>query len=416
VGCRTNQAESLALEQACAAQGAVITDEVGEADVVVINSCAVTSRAARDVRRLVGQARRLAPAARVIVTGCMVEVEDPSLWQGLGASDALGNEGKMSIASLVGRRSEERPRAAVLRTPRPALKVQEGCSIGCSYCIVPRTRGPERSVDPDAVVAGARDLARRGAREVVLSGTQLGSWGRDLVPPRGLADLVTRLLEARVVSRVRLSSVEPWSVTPGLLELLDARGMCRHLHVPLQSGSPRILDAMGRPGGLEAWQAVLSAVDRPAVACGTDVIVGFPGERDEDHEATRSLVEGSGLAYLHVFSFSPRPGTPAADLPHRPADHVVRARVRALRELSVELRRTFLDNLVGGRLEVVAEKPVSEGVTGTSSEFARVLLEGAPPTLVGHVVRARALRVDGERLVAHPGEVIRSGDPCGRSS
>ncbi len=409
VGCRTNQADSLALELAGAAAGARVVRRMQDADVVVINSCAVTSRAARDVRRLVGQARRLAPRARLIVTGCLVEVEPPELWTSLGASDVVPRAEKMRALDGLGGGPAVRSDPG---TFRPALKVQEGCSVGCRYCIVPRTRGPERSVGPEEVESGAAALAGHGAREVVLTGTQLGAWGRDLDPPLALAQLVGRLLEARGVPRVRLSSIEPWGLDDALLGMLASAGpgLCRHLHVPLQSGSRRIHEAMGRPGSPDAWCEALrlAAAHAPGAALGTDVLVGFPGEQAGDFQDTEALLESVPLAYLHVFPFSPRPGTPAADMPGRPGEPEVQRRVRTLRALSSRLRRAFLERLLGGELEVVVERArrSGPGVVGTSAEYARVIVGDGRHEHVGGVVAARAERLEDERVVARLAGVI----------
>jgi threonylcarbamoyladenosine tRNA methylthiotransferase MtaB len=409
VGCRTNQADSLALALDGEARGARVVRRMEEADVVIINSCAVTSRAARDVRRLVGQARRRAPRARLIVTGCMVEVEEPGLWTSLGVSRVVPVREKMraldGITGGPGTRGDP-------TTFRPALKVQEGCSIGCRYCIVPRTRGPERSVDEQRVVRAAARLAGRGAREVVLTGTQLGAWGRDLEPPARLAELVEHLVAARVVDRVRLSSIEPWSLEPALCSLLVSLRphLCGHLHVPLQSGSARIHEAMGRPGGpgiwLEAMRHVASLV--PDACLGTDVLVGFPGETPGDFADTEALLRGVPLAYLHVFPFSPRPGTPAADMPGRPPEPEVKRRVATLRTLSTAMRASFLGRLVDRELSVVVERVrrAGPGVLGTSAEYARVVVEDGGEQHVGRTVSARVARVERERVVARLEGVI----------
>ena len=409
MGCRTNQADSQALEIEGAARGARLVREMEDADVVIINSCAVTSRAARDVRRLVGQARRRAPGARLVVTGCMVEVEDRELWTSLGVSRVVPRAERMSALHDLAAGPGLEP---ALGTSRPSLKVQEGCSVGCGYCIVPRTRGPERSVDPEQVEREASRLAGLGAREVVLTGTQLGAWGRDLVPRRTLLDLVRQLVSGRVVGRVRLSSIEPWGLQAELATLMASPdpGLCSHLHVPLQSGSERIHAAMARPGSPAHWRDALLAVASiaPDAAFGTDVLVGFPGEGPAEFEDTVVLLESVPLSYLHVFPFSPRPGTPAADLPGRPDEREVQRRVRVLRDLSSGMRAAFLDRLIGRPLEVVVERVRrgQAGVVGTSGEYARVVVEDAPGEHVGRTLAARAVRVEGERVVARLDGVI----------
>jgi threonylcarbamoyladenosine tRNA methylthiotransferase MtaB len=409
VGCRTNQADSLALALEGEARGARVVRRMEDADVVIINSCAVTSRAARDVRRLVGQARRRAPRARLIVTGCMVEVEEPGLWTSLGVSRVVPVREKMSALEGITGGPGVRGDPA---TFRPALKVQEGCTIGCRYCIVPRTRGPERSIDAERVVEAAAVLAGRGAREVVLTGTQLGAWGRDLEPPATLARLVERLVAARVVDRVRLSSIEPWSIEPALCALLVSLRphLCSHLHVPLQSGSARIHEAMGRPGGPGIWLEAMRHVTSlaPEACLGTDVLVGYPGETSADFADTEALLGSVPLAYLHVFPFSPRPGTPAADMPGRPPEPEVKRRVAILRALSTEMRASFLGRLLGREISVVVERVrrSGPGVVGTSAEYARVVVEDCLEEHVGRTVVARAGRVEHGRVAARLEGVI----------
>jgi threonylcarbamoyladenosine tRNA methylthiotransferase MtaB len=219
-----------------------------------------------------------------------------------------------------------------------------------------------------------------------------------------------RLLDARAAPRIRLSSIEPWSVDDKLLGLLSGGrdALARHLHVPLQSASPRILEAMGRPGSPGVWLEVVSAAARSGLAVGTDVLVGFPGEEEEDFGRTLGALEASGCAYLHAFSYSPRPGTAACSMAGRPAGAEVRRRVGLARAASTRMRRSFLGALVGSSVEVVVERRLRSGpgCVGTSSEFARTIVEGAGAEHVGRTVRARALAVEDERLVARLEEVV----------
>jgi threonylcarbamoyladenosine tRNA methylthiotransferase MtaB len=405
VGCRTNQADSLLLGRRLAGSGLEVVGDPAGADVVVVNSCAVTQRAARDVRRIVGGARRAAPAAQVVVTGCMVEVESEELFVSLGADRVVRRAHGLLPASILGEPPGDREPCAQdgLDVFRPPVKIQEGCDVGCTYCIVPRTRGRERSVDAGRVAEQVRSLAAAGAAEVVLTGTQLGAWGRDLAPPSELSRLVANLLERSTVRRIRLSSIEPWGLGEGLVALLARRpaGLCAHLHVPLQSGSDRVLASMGRPCTAKQWRRrVEEAVDRrPDLAVGTDVLVGFPGETGRDLELTVGLLETAPVSYLHVFPFSARPGTAAARMAGRPDARTVKERVRGLRELSRRKRRRFLDGLCGRVLDVVVERPCTGGgMIATSSEYARVRVADADVRHAGTLARVAVDGREGERL------------------
>jgi len=397
-------------------RGASVTGDLAGADAVIVNSCAVTGRAARDVRKIVGRARRAAPGCVVVVTGCLVEVEDPATWDGLGVDARIGVADKMQAvdealrriaprAARTGVRGAAAPPVAVFR---PAVKVQEGCTVGCSYCIVPRTRGPERSVPAGDVV---REIRAAGAvHEVVLTGTHLGAWGRDLSPPAGLTALVERVLDARAVRRLRLSSIEPWGVERGLVELVRGRttGLCPHLHVPLQSGSPSIHSAMGRPGSPEDWRGIVEEVTggRRTVTVGTDVIAGFPGEGPAEWRETLRMIERAPVSLLHVFSFSPRPGTRAVRLPGRVPEAEIKRRVAALIEIGRRKKAEALARRVGRELEVIVESERGGAVRGTSEGYHRVVVPDAPAGIRGRAIRAVACDVEDDHLVARHVEVL----------
>ena len=219
---------------------------------------------------------------------------------------------------------------------RPVLKIQDGCNRSCSYCVIPRVRGRSRSLAPLEVIEEIRKLCEGGAREVVLSGIDLGNYGRDLGPRAALGELLRRILDETPVERLRVSSVEPMDVTEDLIAIFAAsERMARHFHMPLQSGSDRILAAMRRWYRAEhyARRVELAHEWLPDAAIGADIIAGFPGETEEDHQATLSLIERLPLTYLHVFSFSARPGTAAADLRDQVPEQVIARRARELRAL-----------------------------------------------------------------------------------
>jgi threonylcarbamoyladenosine tRNA methylthiotransferase MtaB len=284
---------------------------------------------------------------------------------------------------------------------RAWLKIQEGCSHQCRYCIVPTVRGPRRSLEPAAVLTAFHKLAGLNYREVVLTGVDLGQYGLDHVPPVSLAALVRRLAARAWPFRVRFSSLEPMMVTPELLDGLAAWGnFCPHFHLPLQSGAAPVLAAMGRPYGPEEFRDLVREITRrfPGAGLGLDVLVGFPGETAADFEATRVLVAELPVTYLHVFPYSPRPGTPASELPPLPAK-IVQARARIMRELGQALKKKFLEAQLGQVREVLVEGPAApEGwLQGLSDHYLRVTFPG-PPTL-----RNRRIMV---RLQARQGEVL----------
>ena len=267
---------------------------------------------------------------------------------------------------------------------RPVLKIQDGCDSRCSFCVIPQVRGRSRSLAPDRVVEEIRKLAESGAREIVLSGIHLGSYGRDLKPRAGLRELLRRVVEETPIERLRVSSIEPMDVTEDLIALFAASGrLARHFHMPMQSGSDRILAAMHRWYRAEhyARHAELVREWLPDAAIGADVIAGFPGETEEDHRATLALIEGLPITYLHVFSFSPRPGTKAAELQgHLPGDVIAR-RARELRALGEEKQSAFRAAQVGGTLRVLTLHRDGEDFAGPwtgalSGNYANVRVEG----------------------------------------
>jgi len=285
---------------------------------------------------------------------------------------------------------------------RAWLKIQEGCSHLCRYCIVPTVRGPRRSLDPAAVEAAFHQLAGLGYREVVLTGVDLAQYGLDHAPSSSLAALVRRLAPQTWPFRVRLSSLEPMMVTPELLDGLAAwPEFCPHFHLPLQSGAAPVLAAMGRPYGPEEFRDLVRQISRrfPGAGLGLDVLVGFPGETAADFEATRSLVAELPVTYLHVFPYSPRPGTPAADLPLLPGN-VVQERARVMREIGQAQKKKFLEAQLGQIREVLVEGPAETAgwLQGLSNHYLRVTFPG-PPALGNRRVMVRFNLRQGEVLV-----------------
>jgi threonylcarbamoyladenosine tRNA methylthiotransferase MtaB len=365
-------------------------------------------------RQVLRQLRRAHPQARVIVTGCYAQTSPEEL-QGLAAVDLVVSQADKAalperLAAILGRAHASRPDAAPaapqaaphhgLRRTRPFLKVQDGCQSFCTYCIVPHARGPSRSLPVAAVLAELERLAGEGVAEVVLTGIHLGVYGADLTPPTDLLTLLQRIGAEARVPRVRLSSLEPLELTDAMLDLLAAAPrFCPHLHLPLQSGDNGVLTRMGRPYTRERFAGRVRAARHrlPEAALGTDVLVGFPGESEAAFEATFSLVEELPLTYLHVFPFSPRPGTPAAGFTPRVPERVVKERCRRLRELGARKKAAFQSAFLGRRLEVLVEhrrEPATGLLAGLTANYLAVRLEGGDE-LGGRIVPVRLVALDG---------------------
>jgi threonylcarbamoyladenosine tRNA methylthiotransferase MtaB len=426
-GCKVNQHDTAGMASELARLGWEAAPAGQQPDLVVVNTCSVTSRADQEARQSVRRLARETPEAAILVTGCYAQRAPAEAAALPGVRGVLGNREKSNLAEALSRLSGPGnplvqaggfspgeafaggfPRQFPGHT-RALLKVQEGCNHRCAYCIVPLVRGPSRSLAPQEVEAALKELGAAGFREVVLTGIDLGQYGRDLSPPFSLAALLRRLARRTWPCRLRLSSLEPQEVTAELLEALAATpDLCPHFHLPLQSGSVPVLAAMGRPYAPEEVRRLAWELRRrfPAAALGLDVLVGFPGERPDDFAATYELVAALPVAYLHVFPFSPRPGTPAEGLP--PLPHAeVRRRAALLRELGRQKRAAFYAAQVGQTGDVLVERPASRPgwLSGLSGNYLKVAFPG-PATWVNRRLPVRYQRLEGEILL---GEVLEAG-------
>ncbi len=399
IGCKLNQAESEAMALELAATGCTVTDRAGQADAVIINTCAVTHVAERKARHLVRLARRLAPQARIIVTGCYAETVEPAVLSALGADVVLGNDEKQQAATLLlkGVGSCDAPvQSGRLRT-RSFVKIQEGCNDVCAFCVVPQTRGRERSVPAAGILRDVRCAEAGGVKEVVLTGTQLGAYGRDLDEGGGLVALLERVLRETSIPRIRLSSVQPQDVTAALLDLWSDRRLCRHFHIALQSGSDTVLARMRRRYTAREFVEALNAIRGrlPDVAITSDILVGFPGETDQDFAATRRFCREAGFAALHVFPFSTRPGTLAAKMPDQVSAAMKRARVQEMLVVGEELRGQSLARFQGSVADVLFEQKVRDNTwEGLTGNYVRVVAP-SEESLDNRIVAVRLDRQQG---------------------
>jgi threonylcarbamoyladenosine tRNA methylthiotransferase MtaB len=414
LGCRLNQADTHQL-QALMEEGGYRTVSLPQAaDVVVINTCAVTARAELSDRQAIRRAARVNPGARIVVTGCWAQTS-PAAVAALGGVDlVVGNADKPRLpellaGSVVGQGSAARVEVAdvggarlQLVAPRPHLngraralvKIQDGCQHRCAFCIVPRARGDSRSLGPALVEEQVRRLVEAGHPEIVLTGVDLGHYGADLQPRSSLAALLARLVAVPGLRWLRLSSMLPAYFTEDVLELVTASPVIApHLHVPLQSGSDRVLRLMRRPYTAAMYRRIVErlAAAIPRLGLGADVLVGFPGETDADFAATRALVEALPFSYLHVFPYSTRPETEAARLPRRVDARTVGARARALREVGAAHARRFREAMVGrteDTLVLESRDRTAGHLVGLTANFVEVTFAG-PDRLQRRLARVR---------------------------
>jgi len=389
-GCRATQADGAALESLLTGKGLSVAGERATADLVVLNTCTVTTAADEDVRHTIRRVHRENPGARILVTGCYAQRAPNELAAMPGVEWVVGNSHKTHIAEIVTAApyhgaihvgdifaqhdflSAPVEDAASDRT-RPNLKIQDGCNNRCSFCIIPYVRGRSRSMPADRVIAEVRSLALR-YREIVLSGINLGRWGREPGGRMRLAGLVGRLLAETEVERLRLSSVEPMDFSDELLGLVaESPRMAKHFHAPLQSGCDRTLRRMHRKYRPRHYaERILKAHAMAAdAAIGADVMVGFPGETDADFEESRRFIENLPFTYLHVFTYSERPGTPAAADPDSVPMPVRKERNRILRELAAAKNLRFRESMVGRTLSAVT---LHEDGAALTSNYLRVEL------------------------------------------
>lgn len=450
-GCRATQADAAAIERQLLERGGKPAKNFSAADVVVVNTCTVTAAADAQARDAIRTIHRRNPAARIVVTGCYAQRAPEELAALSGVDWVVGNSHKPEIPDLFKKLTGESETSKlssgfvplgvlaseylslargpakiltgdifgateVLVAPvlggeanhtRPVLKIQDGCNSRCAYCVIPFVRGRSRSLPPAEVLREIQNLVSAGAREIVLSGINLGTYGRDLTPRADLVNLLKRILDETLVERLRVSSIEPMDVTRELIELFAATDrLAQHFHIPLQSGSDRILSAMRRWYRAEHYARRVQLIQEglPDAGIGADVIAGFPGETEEHHSATLDFIERLPFAYLHVFSFSARPGTTAENLPGHLPPAVIRRRARELRAAAAEKSANFLHAQLGRRFRVLTlntpEDIANRATDALTSHHARVRVIGRYASNLWLDVCATA--VEGNRLLAHP--------------
>lgn len=373
-GCRCNQADSAAIREGLRCRSMSESPDRRDAGLIVINTCTVTQRSDQQVRQAIRRLHRENPEARIIVTGCYAE-RDPEVLATLpGVGLVVGNADKERLPEILeslvpdsqgkivhtpleaGRDYLLPPMAQTGGKTRPLVKLQDGCDAHCSYCIVPKVRGPGRSARAEDVLAEVRSLVERGFQEIVLTGVHLGAFGLKIKGHARLPDLLERIVQIPQIGRIRLSSIEPMHFDRAIIELAAGNPVfARHFHIPLQSGSDRILRLMRRPYTAARFRELLRHIqsELPDAGIGTDVLVGFPGETDEDFAETCKLIQDSPLTYIHVFPFSPREGTAAYSMPGRISSQVMKRRLNEVLEISRRKNLSFRRRFVGQVLPAI---------------------------------------------------------------
>ena len=437
-GCRAAQSDGSAIERQLASNGLRRVNATADADIVVLNTCTVTSAADQDARAAIRRVQRQRPEAKILVTGCYAQRAPEEIAALNGVTWVVGNSHKHQIGNIIAGSSaacsggfvpldalgdgfqganftpkiyasdifahtelQSAPVFEAIERTRPNLKIQDGCDNRCSFCVIPNVRGHSRSLMIDDILHEIHQLETAGYREIVISGINLGRWGRDFVPdkrdfaalesdsgaqrhgfktPLRFVEALHVILERTSIEKLRLSSIEPMDWTEDLIALMaSSKRIAKHAHVPLQSGSDRILRKMHRKYRpwhyAEKLEKIRSAM--PNAAIGADVMVGFPGESDELFEESRAFIAQMPFTYLHVFTYSPRPGTPAATMPDQVPLEIARERNRELRSLAAEKNLEFRRSFLGRTIEAITlAKRDADSTEALSDNYLKVEIRG----------------------------------------
>jgi len=397
-GCRCNQAEAFLWSDEFQRHGLEYVEDPLQSDWVLVNTCTITSRADRDVRNFLRRVGRLRPSARMVVTGCYAERAAEALGRYPGVWKVYPNREKAVMpAQVLAEITTAEGRVERPFRSRPLVKIQDGCDFDCTFCVIPGVRGRSVSASSDRVRERVVGFMERGFEEVGLTGIHLGLYGRDLEPPSSLEELLKRLLALDGRVRFRLSSLDPRFLNGPLLDLLTrSPRICRHFHLSLQHGSDRVIARMGRKITTTDYRRILEHLSRnaPDAALGTDIIVGFPGETEKDFEEMADFLKASPLTYFHVFSYSPRPGTPAAEWkPVHPEE--VKHRSRRLKAVAREKNRMFREKLLGRELEAVVIEQSESGARLLTGNYVDVSVLSCP-TAASRLVPVRLIGLTAE--------------------
>lgn len=428
LGCKVNQADTASMENLFLRSGHQLVSFDGEADVYIINTCVVTNTGQRKSRQTIHRAIRKNPNALIVVTGCYPQTAAEEVKAIAGVDMIIGNQDRAQIVQLVEERLahrqtdtldavhkltastafEEMAAGDITDKTRAFLKIQEGCNQFCTYCIIPYARGPLRSRSLESIRTETQRLISAGFKEIVLIGIHLGCYGKENPDGPTLYDAVKTVLDVPGVQRLRLGSLESVEVEPRLLTLMQEYArFCRHLHLPLQSGCDKTLQAMHRPYTTAKFKTLLADIKTkvPDIAITTDVIVGFPGETEADFETTCKFAESCGFSKMHIFPFSARKGTPAEKFAGAVTEAVKKERADILGRIDETMHKAFLQAMVGQTAEVLFEQPAGDGYfEGLTGNYQRVFVKSCGRNLSGEILPVKITAFDGEKLL---GEIIK---------
>ncbi|HNY83813.1 MAG TPA: tRNA (N(6)-L-threonylcarbamoyladenosine(37)-C(2))-methylthiotransferase MtaB [Anaerolineaceae bacterium] len=412
VGCRLNQAEIEAFAREFCARGYKIVSKPTAADLIIVNTCCVTLKAAADSRKMVRHYQNTT-SARVIGMGCWNSAFPDQGWEILGMANHFSNEQKDQLVETLAEscsihKTDQKLNLGRRNRTRAFLKVQDGCNNACSYCLTQIARGRSRSISAQSIVETINSLEQAGINEVILTGVQIGSWGKDFGGER-LNDLLEYILKHTNIPRIRLSSIEPWDITESLAKCWKNKRLCPHMHIPIQSGSDNILRSMRRPGNSseirEVFRMLLKHIAGLAIT--TDIIVGFPGETEESFRETLDLIESTTLSGGHVFKYSPMPGTAAAAFAHQVSEAVKKDRLKTVRAMFKTKRHESMLKLIGSSAEVLFEGGrLGNYKEGYTPDFYRVKISSRE-TLENSIKTAKLIGIDEENNFL--------GEICGNS-
>ena len=424
LGCKVNQSETVAMTALFLNRGYQLGEFEDYCDVYVINTCTVTHAGDRKSRQMIRRAKQINPQAVVVVTGCYAQtspeavaaIEDVDIILGTNMRHRIVDEVEAFTGSrvqLVDEKDtltdfEEISMDRVIQKARAYLKVQEGCEQFCTYCIIPYARGPLRSRSMENTLQEAKKLEQAGFKEIILTGIHLGAYGKPseaereagAVQQATLADLCEMLLNETSFERIRLSSIEPTEVDDHLLRLFaENRRMCRHLHLPLQAGDDGVLEAMHRPYNTEQYRQEMARIRAavPDIALSTDLMVGFPGETDEQFENSLRFCDEIAFSSMHLFKYSPRQGTPAAGYPNQVPNEVKDARSKRMQEVAERNMLRYMEAHLGQTVEVLVEEQRSDGIwLGHTDTYLHVAVDG--PCRKNAMVQVRLDKIDGKLI------------------
>jgi threonylcarbamoyladenosine tRNA methylthiotransferase MtaB len=409
LGCKVNQYESAALAEDLQQKDYALVPFKSFADVYIINTCTVTSFSDFQSRQLIRRAHRVNPRAKIIVTGCYAQIAAGDIANIEGVTMVVGNDQKNTIPELllsvdtttnriltsdIFQQKEfcAMPLSRFIDRSRAYLKIQDGCSSFCSYCIVPYARGKSCSMPQQEVVNAVANLSGQGYREIVLTGIHLGAYGHDLNPPANLTDMIHQTIDQAGNTRIRLSSIEPGEITDELLQLFNKKDiLCPHLHIPLQSGNDKILQLMKRDYDADFYRKLIGKITAAVndVAIGVDVMVGFPSEGEEEFNSTLSLLKEIPVAYLHVFPYSERPQTSAREIQPKVTESIKKKRAAIIRSLGAKKRDEFTQRFLGKKLRVLVEKIKDKKtglMKGVSQNYLPVLIDKTDFSVLNKIV------------------------------